>query len=142
MKYFGKIKQLECKHYVFDIPAGSKPLELLIEAKEASDKEFVLLPEQTAVKHLFGEKDLFYSSALGAHFLYIEQGVRGIKINAVPEKIPDVDQLEFIIARWNRSGKSNFPRSVKVTAKDQNIAAHLDYVEVFSAVAQPYNEGS
>lgn len=136
MSYFGKIDALERRSYVFEIPSNSVPLELIVPLLEGSEREFVLLPEQSQIKKFSKKCTTSYSEGLDANYKYVGGGISTLVVGTDEENIDVNGKLEFVIARWARKSATPFPDQIRLTIKDLSLDHHLRFVEVMSATAQ------
>lgn len=139
MSYFGKIDALDSRKYTFEIPPNSMPLELIVQA-EGSDREFVLLPEQSQIENFSKKCETYFSKGLNAKYQYVGGGVSTLVIGMEEERIGVKGKLEFVIARWARKSETPFPKQIRITVKDLTLDAKLNFVEVISASSQ-HNPG-
>lgn len=139
MSYFGKIDALDSRKYTFDMPPNSVPLELIVQA-EGSDREFVLLPEQSQIANFSKKCETYFSQGLDAKYQYVGGGISTLVIGMEEDRIGVKGKLEFVIARWARKSETPFPRQIRITIKDLSLDANLNFVEVISASAQ-HNPG-
>lgn len=141
MSYFGKIDTLDSRRYIFNIPQNSVPLELIVESIEGTEREFVLLPEQSQIKTFSKKSVTFFSQGLDAKFQYIGGGVTTLIIGTDEENVDVNDKLEFVIARWARNSVAPFPQKIRLTINDLSLDPDLEFTEVISAKAQHNSEG-
>lgn len=140
MSYFGKIDALDSRKYTFEIPPNSLPLELTVLA-EGSDREFVLLPEQSQIENFSKKCETYFSQGLNAKYQYVGGGVSTLVIGTEEERIGVKGKLEFVIARWARKSEAPFPKQIRITLKDLSLDNKLNFVEVVSASSQHNSEG-
>ncbi|WP_146113401.1 MULTISPECIES: hypothetical protein [unclassified Arthrobacter] len=141
MSYFGKISALDSRSYTFDVSPNTLPLELFVHVPEGSDRDFVLLPEQSQIEKFSRKCSMYFSQGLDAKFQYAGGGLSTVVVGTEQERTSVGDKLDFVIARWARNGEAPFPDQIRLTVKDLSLDPKLNFIEIISASAKKISEG-